>query len=35
MTAGAHPDRLRSLTAVSTPHAAAFSDALRDDPNQR
>jgi pimeloyl-ACP methyl ester carboxylesterase len=35
MTAAAHPDRLRTLTAVSTPHGAAFSAALREDPDQR
>jgi pimeloyl-ACP methyl ester carboxylesterase len=35
MTAAAHPERLRTLTAVSTPHGAAFSAALRDDPSQR
>ncbi len=35
MTAGAYPGRLRSLTTVSTPHGAAFSAALRDDPEQR
>jgi pimeloyl-ACP methyl ester carboxylesterase len=34
--AGRHPQRLRSLTAVSVPHPAAFSDALRgDDQRQR
>jgi pimeloyl-ACP methyl ester carboxylesterase len=35
MTAGAHPERLRTLTAISTPHGAAFRDALRGDPDQQ
>jgi pimeloyl-ACP methyl ester carboxylesterase len=35
MTAAAHPERLRTLSAVSTPHGAAFSKALRGDPDQR
>lgn len=35
MTAAADPGRLRSLTAVSTPHGAALVQALRDDPDQR
>ena len=35
MVAAAHPDRLRSLTAVSTPHGAAFSAALRGDTDQQ
>src|SRR5215216_4806788 len=35
MTAAAHPARLRTLTAVSTPHGAALVQALRDDPDQR
>jgi pimeloyl-ACP methyl ester carboxylesterase len=35
MTAAAHPERLRTLTTVSTPHGAALRDALRDDPDQR
>ena len=35
MTAAAHPDRLRTLTSVSTPHGAAFAAALRDDPDQQ
>src|ERR671933_742088 len=35
MTAAAHPERLRTLSAVSTPHGAAFSKALRSDPDQR
>ena len=33
--AGRHPDRVRSLTAVSVPHPAAFSAALRSDADQR
>jgi pimeloyl-ACP methyl ester carboxylesterase len=35
MTAAAHPQRLRTLTAVSTPHGAALVEALRSDPDQR
>jgi pimeloyl-ACP methyl ester carboxylesterase len=35
MTAAAHPERLRTLTTVSTPHGAALRDALRDDPDQQ
>jgi len=35
MTAAAHPERLRTLTTVSTPHGAALVHALRDDPDQR
>jgi pimeloyl-ACP methyl ester carboxylesterase len=35
MTAGAHPERLRTLTTISTPHGAAFRDALRGDPDQQ
>jgi pimeloyl-ACP methyl ester carboxylesterase len=35
MTAAAHPDRLRTLTAVSVPHWAAFAEALRTDPDQQ
>jgi pimeloyl-ACP methyl ester carboxylesterase len=35
MTAAAHPERLRTLTAISTPHGAAFRDALRGDPDQQ
>jgi pimeloyl-ACP methyl ester carboxylesterase len=35
MTAAAQPERLRTLSAVSTPHGAAFSKALRSDPDQR
>ena len=34
-TADAHPERLRSLTVVSTPHPAALGDALRSDEEQR
>jgi pimeloyl-ACP methyl ester carboxylesterase len=33
--AGRHPERVRTLTAVSVPHPAAFVDALRTDPDQR
>ena len=33
--AGRHPGRVRSLTAVSVPHPAAFGAALRVDPDQR
>ncbi|MBB3661574.1 MULTISPECIES: alpha/beta fold hydrolase [Prauserella salsuginis group] len=33
-TADRHPDRLRSLTAVSTPHPRALGDALRTDEDQ-
>jgi pimeloyl-ACP methyl ester carboxylesterase len=35
MTAAAHPDRLRTLTTISTPHGAAMRQALRDDPDQQ
>lgn len=35
MTAAAHPERLRTLNTVSTPHGAAMSAALREDPDQR
>jgi pimeloyl-ACP methyl ester carboxylesterase len=35
MTAAAHPERLRTLTTVSTPHGAALRDALRDDSDQQ
>ena len=35
MTAAAHPGRLRTLTAVSVPHWAAFGEALRSDPDQQ
>lgn len=35
MTAGSHPDRLRTLTTISTPHGLAFRDALRADPDQQ
>lgn len=30
-----HPERLRSLTAVSVPHLAAYGRALREDPDQQ
>ncbi len=33
--AARHPDRVRSLTAVSVPHPMAFNDALHGDPDQR
>jgi pimeloyl-ACP methyl ester carboxylesterase len=33
--AGWHPDRVRSLTAVSVPHPAAFTAAWRSDPEQK
>lgn len=33
-TAGEHPDRLRSLTVVSTPHPQALSNAMRTDEDQ-
>ncbi len=33
--AARHPDRVRSLTAVSVPHPSAFIEALRTDPVQR
>lgn len=33
--AARHPDRMRTLTAVSVPHPAAFAEALRTDPDQR
>lgn len=33
--AGRHPDRVRTLTAVSVPHPVAFVEALRSDPEQR
>jgi pimeloyl-ACP methyl ester carboxylesterase len=35
MVAGRHPDRLRTLTAVSTPHPEAFVEATRGDEDQR
>ena len=35
MTAAARPDRLRTLTTVSTPHGAAMSAALKRDEDQR
>ncbi|MBQ0984099.1 alpha/beta hydrolase [Streptomyces sp. F63] len=34
-TADAHPDRLRTLTVVSTPHPGALARTLRTDPDQR
>lgn len=33
--AGRHPDRVRTLTAVSVPHPAAHADALRHDAHQQ
>lgn len=33
--AGRHPDRVRTLTAVSVPHPVAFVEALRTDADQR
>src|SRR3954469_21346723 len=33
--AGWHPDRVRSLTAVSVPHPAAYTAAFRADPEQK
>lgn len=33
--AARHPDRVRTLTAVSVPHPLAFVEALRTDPDQR
>jgi pimeloyl-ACP methyl ester carboxylesterase len=33
--AGWHPDRVRSLTAVSVPHPTAFTTAFRSDPEQK
>lgn len=33
--AAEHPDRVRTLTAVSVPHSAAFNWAIREDPDQR
>jgi pimeloyl-ACP methyl ester carboxylesterase len=33
--AGRHPDRVRTLTAVSVPHPAAHAQALRTDPDQQ
>lgn len=35
VVAGAHPDRVRTLTAVSVPHLTAYNAALRDDPDQQ
>ncbi|WP_216215361.1 alpha/beta fold hydrolase [Amycolatopsis aidingensis] len=34
-TAAEHPERVRSLTAVSTPHPAALAEALRTDEDQQ
>ena len=33
--ASEHPDRVRSLTAASVPHSAAFNWAIREDPDQQ
>ena len=35
VVAGRHPDRVRTLTAVSVPHLTAYNAALRDDPEQQ
>lgn len=35
MTAMAHPERLRTLNTVSTPHGAAMTAAIREDPDQQ
>ncbi|AWB91140.1 alpha/beta fold hydrolase [Aeromicrobium chenweiae] len=35
LVAAHHPDRVRTLTAVSVPHLAAYNAALRDDPDQQ
>ncbi|MET0766488.1 MAG: alpha/beta hydrolase [Aeromicrobium sp.] len=35
LTAGRHPDRVRTLTAVSVPHLTAYNAGLRDDPDQQ
>jgi pimeloyl-ACP methyl ester carboxylesterase len=35
MTAAARPERLRTLSALSTPHGSAMAHAIRDDPDQR
>lgn len=35
LLAAKHPDRVRTLTAVSVPHLAAYNAALRDDPDQQ
>ena len=35
VVAGRHPDRVRTLTAVSVPHLTAYNAALRDDPVQQ
>lgn len=34
-TAAAHPQRIRTLTAVSVPHPDAYAKALREDPDQQ
>ncbi|WP_344136921.1 alpha/beta hydrolase [Saccharopolyspora halophila] len=34
-TAAAHPDRVRTLTAVSIPHTDAFAEAIREDEDQQ
>lgn len=35
LLAAHHPDRVRTLTAVSVPHLTAYNAALRDDPDQQ
>ncbi|GAA3992728.1 alpha/beta hydrolase [Allokutzneria multivorans] len=35
VAAARHPDRIRTLTAVSVPHLGAFAEALRSDPAQK
>lgn len=35
VVAGRHPDRVRTLTAVSVPHLTGYNAALRDDPDQQ
>lgn len=35
VVAANHPDRVRTLTAVSLPHLGAYNAALRDDPDQQ
>lgn len=35
VVAGEHPDRVRTLTAVSVPHLTAYDAALRSDPDQQ
>lgn len=35
VVAARHADRLRTLTAVSVPHLAAYGDALKNDPDQQ